>query len=342
MSQIRTDTVALSLARGRRVGQPGHEVALRYLVERMTELQLEPFKGESFELKFASGESSGVAFTNLAGVCPGRVRSLPPLFVGAHYDSVIDAPCSDDNATAVAVVLSIADRFRKAPLERDVVIAIFDSEEPPFFLTPLMGSTRFYEDHCQDIDFAMCVIMDLIGHDIEIPDPRLAAAIPFASELIAVTGCESHPDLPRIFTDATSQVEGLRAIPTLNEYVGDMSDHHAFRLGGQPYLFLSCGEGKYYHTEQDDLGWINFEKVGRVEQLVLALLSAADRKSPERRSRGIASKFDTTKFEIAYLEQAFGGNLMPLLNYMGLGERLTDRAGLTRFNRILSGLVRSH
>jgi hypothetical protein len=341
VSQIQSDTEALSIAKGRRVGQPGHEVAKRFLFKRMVEIQLVPFKGEAFELKFASSDNSGTEFTNLIGVCPGRDRRLPPLLVGAHYDSVIDAPCSDDNATAVAVVLSIAERFRKSPLERDVVIAIFDSEEPPFFLTPLMGSTRFYEDHCQDIDFALCVIMDLIGHDIEIPDPRLAAAIPFASELIAVTGCESHPDLPKVFEEATSQVEGLRLIPTLNEYVGDMSDHHAFRLGGQPYLFLSCGEGKYYHTEQDDLGWINFAKVGRVEQLVAALMAAADRKPPEVPSPNGRSHADTTQFEIAHLERAFGRSLGPLLNYLGLGERLTDRSGLTRFNRMLSGLVRS-
>jgi hypothetical protein len=341
VSQIELDTAALSLPHGRRVGQPGHEVVLRYLLRRMSELKLEPFKGQSFELKFTSGGSRGVEFTNLAGVCPGRKQGLPPLLVGAHYDSVIDAPCSDDNATAVAVVLSIAERFRKAPLDRDLVIAIFDSEEPPYFLTPLMGSIRFYEDHCRSLDFSLCVFMDLIGHDIEIPDPRLAAAIPFASELVAVTGCESHPDLPRIFEDSTKQIEGLRVVPTLNEYVGDMSDHHAFRLGGQPYMFLSCGEGKYYHTEQDDLEWINFEKVGRVEQLVSALLATADQMPPAVPRRINPADADTTLFEIAQLERAFGGSLAPLLKYMGLGERLTDRRGLTSFNRILSGLVRS-
>ncbi|MFO0454766.1 MAG: hypothetical protein ACK5Z0_02050, partial [Planctomycetota bacterium] len=79
-----------------------------------------------------------------------------------------------------------------------------------------------------------------------------------------------------------------------------------------------------------------------VEQLVAALLREAAGRSPEIRSRGSTSNIDTTKFAIAHLEQAFGGALEPLLTYMGIGERLTDRMGLTRFNRMLSAIVRSH
>ena len=263
-SSIERDTKALALPQGRRVGQPGHETALRYLRHRMQNLGLAPFRGSSFDLEFGTPEAR---FTNLAGIIPGRQRSLPPLLVGAHYDSVIDAPCVDDNATAVAVVLAIAERFQKAPLERDIVIALFDSEEPPYFHSNLMGSTRFYEDHCRDVRFALCVIMDLIGHDIELP-ARLEAAIPFADELLAITGCESHPGLPAIFQAAVARPNGLRVVPLPNRIIGDMSDHHAFRLGGQPYLFLSCGEGRYYHTPHDDLDWINFDKVKRVEKQI--------------------------------------------------------------------------
>ena len=72
------------------------------------------------------------------------LRSL----IGAHYDSVIDAPCADDNAAAVAIALSAAGQLAGQTLNRDVVIALFDAEEPPYFHTESMGSTRFYRNRC--------------------------------------------------------------------------------------------------------------------------------------------------------------------------------------------------
>ena len=147
------DTRELALPEGRRVGQPGHTVARKYLAGRLKEIGLEPFSGNSFELPFSG---KGQSFCNLAARLPGRSPDLAPVLIGAHYDSVIDAPCADDNATAVAVVLAAAEHFAGIKLERDLIIVLFDSEEPPYFQTPLMGSTRFYEDHCAGIRFA-CV-----------------------------------------------------------------------------------------------------------------------------------------------------------------------------------------
>ena len=44
----------------------------------------------------------------MVGVVKGRSRSpLAPVLVGAHYDSVIAAPCADDNAAAVAIALQV-------------------------------------------------------------------------------------------------------------------------------------------------------------------------------------------------------------------------------------------
>jgi hypothetical protein len=34
--------------------------------------------------------------------------------------------------------------------------------------------------------------------------------------------------------------DGVRSVTALNSYVGDMSDHHVFRLSRLPYLFLTC------------------------------------------------------------------------------------------------------
>jgi hypothetical protein len=158
---------ALALPLGRRVGQPGHDVARDYLLKRMTRMQLAPFEGDSFELCYERPHPMGKhpqAFTNLVGVIPGSDRSLPPILLGAHYDSVIDAPCVDDNATSVAHNLVLASHYALRPLGRDLIIAFFDAEEPPFYLGPTMGSRRFVEDHCEGMRFAaVCSVASVIG-----------------------------------------------------------------------------------------------------------------------------------------------------------------------------------
>jgi aminopeptidase YwaD len=186
---------ALALPHGRRVGQPGHDVARRYLLQRMTKTDLRPFKGDSFELSYDlphPNTKKPQKFTNLVAVIPGRDRSLPPILLGAHYDSVIDAPCVDDNATSVAHNLVLASHYVLHPLERDLIIAFFDAEEPPFYLGKTMGSRRFVKDHCKDIRFAAAIITDLVGHDAtdsDLPIPGLVKTIlPHLKKLVAVMG----------------------------------------------------------------------------------------------------------------------------------------------------------
>ncbi len=332
-ANLESDTAALALPGGRRVGEPGHEVARLFVLDRFAAIGLEPFEGSSFELPFEHG---GQAFCNLAGVVRGSDPGAKPLLVGAHYDSVIDAPCADDNATAVAVALAAAEHFkgRAEPLRRDLIVAIFDSEEPPYFLGPAMGSTRFYEDHCAGrIEFACALIMDLIGHDVEIQHPA-AAMMPALKKLLFVLGAESDASLPEAVEWAAGEARGLKVFPTLNRYVGDLSDHHAFRVGGQPYLFLSCGQGKHYHTPEDTLDWINFAKLRHVFAIVVDLLTRIDGGEP----RGTTC--DPVEFEVRMLKKLIGFGYPMMLKMAGLKPPKT-REDMDAIAKLLAeGLVR--
>ena len=90
----------LALPHGRRVGRPGHEVAEAWVAEQLRQRRLEPYQGEHYALPYVGGRTRVM---NFVGVIPGRDQSLSPLLIGAHYDSVIDAPCADDNAASVAL-----------------------------------------------------------------------------------------------------------------------------------------------------------------------------------------------------------------------------------------------
>lgn len=320
-ARLRADTAALALPEGRRVGQPGHDVAREYLLGRLRDIGLAPFLGRSFALPYDRPHpTTGKVqrFTNLVGVIPGRNPNLAPLLLGAHYDSVIDAPCADDNATSVALNLAIAEDFVDHPLERDLIIALFDAEEPPHFLGTTMGSSRFHEDHCQGIDFAGVIVSDLIDHDLSLADmgvavPMIDRLVPQAKEIVFVLGAESDPGFPAIVEEAAAEMKGLRIFPTLNRYIGNLSDHHSFEKQGQPFLFLSCAQGRYYHHQKDDLKWINFDKLARITDFVAGLLRRIDER-PGERGR---VRVDPFEFEVRMIRKAAGPALPILLKVLG-------------------------
>lgn len=324
---------ALALPNGRRVGRPGHDVARKYLLKEMARIGLKPFHGDSFELTYELPHPKGGAltkFSNLVGVIPGRNRSLPPILLGAHYDSVIDAPCVDDNATSVAHNIVLADHYSLNPLERDLIIAFFDAEEPPFYLGKTMGSRRFVEDHCGDIRFAAAIITDLVGHDatdcdLAIPRP-LKTLLPHLKKLVAVMGAETDGTFPMIVESAAKNAGDLRVLSTLYAYVGPVSDHAAFSKAGQPFLFLSCGQGTHYHTPQDTMDWINFDKLAHITCFISDIVQRIDR-TPADADHAPTDPFD---IEVRMLRKALGPVAITGLRAMGI-KLPESRSDLDRF-----------
>lgn len=332
VDRLREDTAALAMECGRRVGMPGHDVARDFLLGRMGELGLVPFAGDGFLLPYAGTRYEGGigtrafdghVFENLVGVVRGRDSSLPPVLLGAHYDSVIDGPCADDNATSVALNLAVAEALMERPLERDVIIALFDAEEPPYFQGGCMGSTRFYEEFCRGREFAGVVVSDLIGHDVDASGVLAGAgggmsweemALERVREVVFLLGSESDAAFPDLVERVAEGREGLRVFPTLNSYIGNMSDHHAFERAGVPFLFLSCGQGRYYHHPKDDLEWINFEKLGRITLFVEDLLRGLD-VEPARGSGVI----DPWEYECRMIRKVVGDDGAALLEGLGVG-----------------------
>jgi hypothetical protein len=333
---LQRDVAAICYPQGRMVGSQGHKDARHHLSGRLKEIGCQPFIGDSFELPYRSGRQD---FCNLAGLIPGRNSALAPLLIGAHYDSVIHHPCADDNAAAVAIALQASSILQtEATLERDLIVAIFDAEEPPYFHSEAMGSNRFYEDHIlgsREIHAAL--VMDLVGHDVCLPVERLAEpgmeqAVADLRSLLFVTGTESHPELAQVIT-TLGQPQGLRVIPTLNSYVGDMSDHGIFRRHGVPYYFLSCGTWEHYHMPTDTPDRLNYAKMAAITHYVVALLSGQNH-TPLANRTGVAQIHDTLALECCFLRDALGSLHQPMLDLAKLNG-LTSRKDMDRFTRML-------
>ena len=138
---LEKDVRAIALKHGRRVGHPGHKIAMKYLEDRLEAMGCKPYRGGSVLLPYTVDDQQ---FTNIVGIIPGKNSSAPPLLIGAHYDSPIDAPCADDNAAAVAIALAIAEYAADDDgFDRDLIVALFDSEEQPYSHTEAMGSNHF-------------------------------------------------------------------------------------------------------------------------------------------------------------------------------------------------------
>lgn len=73
-----------------------------------------------------------VTFPNVTGVKEGTSCAERVLIVGAHYDSVADAPGADDNASGTAAMLEIARALSETPLPATVWFTGFTMEEDGF------------------------------------------------------------------------------------------------------------------------------------------------------------------------------------------------------------------
>ncbi len=339
--KIKTDGLkrdVSGIAFGRRSGTPGSAKARKYLVSRMEESGFATYAGNK-EYALPYRTNSMEMFHNIVGVVKGKNPQLPPLLIGAHYDSPIDAPCADDNAAAVAIALAAGKALKEMSLERDVLLAIFDAEEPPHFLGPDMGSIRFYEDQMDDRGVHAAIIMDLVGHDVPVPD-KLSAELEFISTkdfnpsdalkgLLFITGAESCPVLTGIL-ESSGIPDGLNVINGLNRYVGDMSDHYIFRENGVPYLFLSCGQWRHYHRPSDTPDKLNYGKMTRITEMVVALTAGmADADMVKSKADS-----DTLELEKSSIRRALGPCHGTVLQAMGLQE-LETRKDVDAFVDIL-------
>ena len=311
--RLRHDVEALCAVRDRRVGSPGHDATRAYLVARYAAIGLQPY-GDAFELPYAE---SGLRFTNLVAVAPAADASVvdaAPLLVAAHYDTVADSPGADDNATAIAIALEVARRLVERPAARPVVIAQFDAEEPPYFHSRVMGSTYFHERQAHT-PFHAAIVLDLVGH---------AVPVPGIEDVVFMTGMESDPALERTVT-GLAPIDGVRVVTAHNRYVGDMSDHHTFRLAQVPYLFLSCGRWAHYHAPTDTPDRVDRPKCAAMADLVEALT----RDVASRALDGPWEGYDTTATDIATMRASLG----PLLD--GFGTRLESRPDIDRVVALL-------
>lgn len=236
-------------------------------------------------------EYEGLSVANLIAAPPGHEDSQAYYLMGAHYDTVMGTPGADDNASAVAVMLTLAERLAWRPPGVPLRFAAFTLEEPPVFETSQQGSRVFVHARAEAGDRVLgAVILEMVGYTSPRQHYPLSVAWlgypregnfigvvgnrpsrPFGRTLIA--GLEKNPKLP---------VESL-FVP-FNGYILPVtrwSDHASFWDRGWPAVMVTDTaflRNPNYHMASDTMATLDFafmaELVRGLELAIAELASA--------------------------------------------------------------------
>jgi hypothetical protein len=205
--------------------------------------------------------------TNVIGILPGSDANLADeiVILSAHYDHLGKRKKgiyhgASDNASGVAVLLEIAERFSLAEQrpKRSVCFAAFDSEE-----RMLLGSFAFT---CRkDFDEASIVAVvnvDTLGQDL----------FDVVENTLCAIGTMKYPELRKqIFK--TGDNMGINIAVFGTDFIGPRGDHVPFESMAIPCLFFTCGNHRDYHMPSDVADNLDYEKVKRSAGVIFSTVS---------------------------------------------------------------------
>lgn len=252
---------------GERYQESDRERVRNYLTQQLELVQLSP-RLEFFE--------QGV---NIIAERPGTNPKAGSIVLATHYDTVLNSPGADDNASGVAVVLEMARLFAEKPTPRTLKIVFFDQEE-----VGLLGSFAFTGKPENLTNLQAAIILDMVGYACHTPGcqtypqglnvtPILEAAgieFPDRGEFLTVVGEVQNLPLLKIFQSIDQSLRKLAAfsvkipplvavpIPLKGLLTPDVlrSDHAPFWYQGIPAVLMTDTanlRSPHYHQPTDTI-----------------------------------------------------------------------------------------
>lgn len=223
-------------------------------------------------------EAGGVTVRNLTAELRGSNGVGPSsiLVVGAHYDTARGTPGANDNASGVAATLVLAKRLVGKPSGKTVRFVFWTNEEPPFFMTDLMGSVVDAR-RCRARGEAIAGVLSLetLGYYVDAPGTQhypsaIRGNYPDRGNFVTFVANRSSRRLLEsavgVFRRSTAfPAEGLAA-PGWIEGVG-WSDHWAFWQEGYAGVMVTdTAPFRYphYHQPSDTPDKVVYDRLARV------------------------------------------------------------------------------
>ncbi|WP_256009475.1 M28 family peptidase [Desertivirga xinjiangensis] len=222
---------------GRKMGSAGSQMAASYISERFAEIGLKSFNN-SYRHKFSNLKAQG---TNVLGYIEGKKKN-EVIVISAHFDhiGIIDGKIyngADDNASGVAVLLSLAKYFAAHKPQQTLIFAAFDGEEAGF-----LGARYFVAHPPLSLNKVILNInMDMVSRA---DNGKLYAA-----------GAYHYPNLKKYLTSTNKTISLIAGHddPKLgkNDWT-KQSDHYAFLEKGIPFIYFGVEDHSDYHSNTDD------------------------------------------------------------------------------------------
>lgn len=207
--------------------------------------------GVSWGVPVPAGPSVNVVATR-GDLRPGR----PWLLVGAHLDTVPQAPGAEDNASGVGVLLAVAEALEGRRTRLPVVLVAFGSEEPrgPSDADHHYGSRAYVASltAAQRRTLRGMVSLDRVGVGAALPVGSVEDGDPLRAELL---GAARRAD-----------------VPTVAEAGQRSSDHWSFVRAGLPGARLGSTPYAAYHSAADVPAVVTRAQLARAARTVLAWL----------------------------------------------------------------------
>jgi len=205
---------------------------------------------------------------------------LPPLLIGAHYDTVSGSPGADDNASGLVVLLEVAFRLSAQPLARPVWLVAFCLEEQDRLGSQAFVSRLKTEQH----ELAGAIILECVGFARDEAGTQQAPsgvpiAVPTQGDFLAIVGNETSRSLVRrLEQEAQRPAVRLKTLSLVVPGRGETmphtrrSDHASFWDAGYPAVVLTDTanfRNPHYHRETDTADTLNLDFLSSVTETVI-------------------------------------------------------------------------
>lgn len=265
---------------GRKAGEKGSKVAVRYITSLLQQWGIQPLAGNDYLQPFEAYseewqkrkpfyvEADSVIrlknqphrvlhLQNVLGMIAGR-NPAETVVIGAHFDHVgYDASLegdqiyngADDNASGVSAALQIAKAFAESGIqpERNVIFAFWDGEE-----LGLLGSKYFVQTYDGLTKVKGYLNFDMIGRNNKPDNPQH----------VVYFFTESHPAFGK-WLKADIEHYGLHLDPDYRAWdkpIGG-SDNGSFAKHDIPVIWYHTDGHPDYHQPGDEADKINYDKV---------------------------------------------------------------------------------
>lgn len=202
-------------------------------------------------------------------------QGLPPIVIGAHYDTVPGTPGADDNATGVAVLLELARDLASGPLKYPVQLVAFDMEEYGY-----LGSSHHAAKYKQQQEsIRLMISLEMLGYCNHNPNSQSYPAglkyfYPNYGNFIALIGnLRTVPDLINLSGKIRKSGQPCEWLPVPNRglIVPDTrrSDHVPFWDNGYPAIMVTDTanmRNPHYHRESDRIETLDLDFLAGVCQ----------------------------------------------------------------------------